>query len=240
MMSKEQVLEWVRVGLMLLRDDAYLLQHDLSERCITAKLGSHLHYHLPRLGGDNNSEASSDKRLHVDCEYNRHENDPKWLPWDLSVVDEVSKERYYTPVPDIILHRRGRFGPNVLVIEAKKDDNVNNFAALIDRLKLVGYLSPNLNYAYGLYLSLSHYKGALTIAKAELIEHEVIGQARLGKGADLWVRARDLVKAEPDASHKVCFCRAPSEAQRASAGKLCNEMIEVFSFTDVRKIVEQT
>ena len=47
-------------------------------------------------------------------------------------------------------------------------------------------------------------------------------------------------KVEPDASDKVCFCRAPSEAQRASAGKLCNEMIEVFSFTDVRKIVEQT
>jgi hypothetical protein len=240
MMSKEQLLDWIRVGLKVLRDDAYLLQYNLSERCITSKLGSHLHYHLPSLGGENNSEAPSDKRLHVDCEYDRHENDSKWLPWDLPVVDEVSKDQYYTPIPDIILHRRGRFGPNVLVIEAKKDDNGNNFAALIDRLKLIGYLAPNLNYAYGLYLSLGHHKGALKIATAELIEHEVVRQARLGKGADLWNRARDLVKVEPDASDKVCFCRAPSETQRASAGQLCNEMIEVFSFTDVRKIVEQT
>jgi hypothetical protein len=217
MMNREEMLNWIRDGLALLRrDDAYLLHHDLGERCITAKLGSHLHYCLPTVGGENDSKEPSEKRFHVDCEYNRYENDPKWLPWEMPVVDEVTKELYYTPIPDIILHRRGRFGPHDLVIEAKKDNTVNKFTEHIDRLKLVGYLSPNLNYAYGLYFSLAHRKGALTVSTAELIERETVKEARLGKGADVFSIAMDLVKTEPDQSGKGLL---RSYAKRGQAGK---------------------
>src|SRR5262249_4749309 len=126
-MSREKLLGWLRDGIQSLRDDVYLLEKGANERCVTAKLGCHLHQHLPSLVGEANAMRPPEERFHVDCEYDIFGDDTKWFPWDVPVVDAVTKEIYYTPQPDIILHRRGVGGPNVLVIEAKRADRVNDF-----------------------------------------------------------------------------------------------------------------
>jgi hypothetical protein len=93
----------------LLRRDRPLLRVDSSERSISHKLAQYLEPYFPG--------------WHVDCEYNRDGADAKRLlnanlPVDFEVracdVDGA------TTLPDIIVHKRGRRGPNLLVVEVKK------------------------------------------------------------------------------------------------------------------------
>src|SRR4051794_2253192 len=126
-MNRDDLLNWLREALELLQDDVYLLERGVSERCITAKLGCYLHCLLPSLIGDNHLATSPTQRFHIDCEYNRFGDDTKWFPWDRPIVEKVSKEMYYNPIPDVILHRRGAGGPNVLVVEAKIQGKANHF-----------------------------------------------------------------------------------------------------------------
>jgi hypothetical protein len=233
-MKSDEVLNWVRNGLESLRDDAWLLERDVNERCVTAKLGCYLHYHLPTLVGEGHARLPNEQRFHVDCEYNRFEDDTKWFPWDEPVVDETAKKVYYTPIPDIILHKRGSQGPNILVIETKKEDKVNDFTSLIDRLKLIGYLGPNMNYCYGLYLSLERARGRLIVAAAELVQYNLVRDAKTGKGGELWNRARELVTSNVSCNGRVKVIREPTEEMKARAGVLCEEIVRTFSFTDVK------
>jgi hypothetical protein len=232
-MDKDKLLEWIRESLKLLCDDLYLLEHGVNERCITAKLGCHMHVRLKDVAGEKNAEMPTDKRLHVDCEYNRFGDDTKWFPWDLPILDEARKEIYYAPIPDIILHCRGPEGPNILVIEAKKADNANEFTALIDRLKLIGYLGPNMNYEFGLYLSLGHSKGGLVVATAEMVEYETVKAAMNGSGKAIWNRCTKLVESELDNNGRVYLCREPDKKKKTQASTLCLEMAKVFSFANV-------
>ena len=192
-----------------------------------------MHCHLPGLVGDADAKLPSERRLHVDCEYNRFGDDTKWFPWDRPIFDEVEKEMYYTPIPDIILHRRGVGGPNILVVEAKKEGKVNHFTRIIDRLKLIGYLGPNMNYAYGLYLSLAHSEGRLVVATAELVEYKTVREAMSGGGRDYWSKATGLVETELDDNGRVYLCREPDNEMKAKAGEICSDLAKVFSFTDV-------
>ena len=89
--------------------DRYLLENDVSERCIAARLAMYLQSLFPD--------------YMVDVEYNRAAASPKRL----NLPDECANFRDTNGrslvVPDIIVHTRGPKGPNVLVLELKKSTN---------------------------------------------------------------------------------------------------------------------
>ena len=128
--------EPVRVALeKFLERDSYLLQMDVNERSITARIAMYLQEALPEWD--------------VDCEFNRDGIDPKKLRHfhlDPDPEDTEAKTVY----PDIVAHKRGT-KENFLVIEFKKTSSTVDRD--IDRIKLEGY-SRQLGYANALYVEL--------------------------------------------------------------------------------------
>lgn len=110
--------------------DKYLLKVDAAERSITHRLGLYL--------------QDSFKGWDVDCEYNRYGQDPKKISSN-ELKPGKKKRRVY---PDIVIHKRGVEGFNLLVIEAKK---VRNKRKDRDLEKLRGY-KLELNYQYAAFL----------------------------------------------------------------------------------------
>ena len=62
-----------------------------------------------------------------DCEYNRYGDEPKRIEEIMRIIVDqavsTDETKATTVYPDIIIHKRGDRGPNLLVIEAKKDAN---------------------------------------------------------------------------------------------------------------------
>lgn len=120
-MDDEQTLyEKVRSALYgFFKSDCDLLDIGANERSITHKLAEHLQRHF--------------KDLKVDCEYNRHGCDTKKLRSRVKTIDSDDLEAK-TVFPDIIVHRRRNDECNLLVIEAKKNNNTASLEE--DRCKL--------------------------------------------------------------------------------------------------------
>jgi len=93
----------------LVADDRYLLETNLGERCIAARLAMYLQEQFPE--------------HHVDCEYNRAGAAPKRLDLPPEWANYRDENGEALVVPDLIVHRRGCEGPNVLVLELKKTSN---------------------------------------------------------------------------------------------------------------------
>jgi hypothetical protein len=93
----------------LQESDRYLLENDLSERCIAARLAMYLQPEFP----DHN----------VDVEYNRFGDRVKRLPLPPECVRRLNRAGDPPAVLDAIVHRRGPDGPNILVLELKKTSN---------------------------------------------------------------------------------------------------------------------
>lgn len=93
----------------LVRQDRYLLEFDLSERCIASRLALHLQEAFP--------EQS------VDVEYNRQSGTPKTLQLPEPCCNKKNRHGQRCVVPDVVVHTRGEAGPNVLVLELKKVNN---------------------------------------------------------------------------------------------------------------------
>jgi hypothetical protein len=89
--------------------DVYLLEVNANERSITHKYAEHLQH---ALGNWN-----------IDCEYNRDGRTPKELHGMARQKVRKDDSDAGTVYPDIIVHKRGKAGPNLLVIEAKKAGN---------------------------------------------------------------------------------------------------------------------
>ena len=89
--------------------DLYLLEKDLSERCIAARLAMYLQNEFR----DHN----------VDVEYNRAGDVAKRVPLSQQCAKRWNREGEALAVPDVIVHQRGEAGPNVLVLELKKTSN---------------------------------------------------------------------------------------------------------------------
>jgi hypothetical protein len=111
----------------MIAHDAHLFHVSVSERSLTFRLGYYLQQEFPD--------------WHVDCEYNRNGEIPKRL---YVAMLEATKRKPDTKsqgevFPDIILHRRGPDGPNLLVIEAKKSSDLTLENERFDRLKLGAY-----------------------------------------------------------------------------------------------------
>ena len=126
----------------LVKEDYQLLKNNANERSITHKFAEHLKSQFPT--------------WHVDCEYNKDRVDPKKIHID--VEDTTSYDaKAVTAFPDIIVHKRGTRN-NLLVIEAKKDNNRSDRKTLDaierDRKKLTGY-KKDLGYKFGLFLKFS-------------------------------------------------------------------------------------
>jgi hypothetical protein len=90
---------------LLFANDAFLLENDVQERAIAAKLACYLTPHFPHHS--------------VDIEYNRHGLEPKRvnLPADCRGGGEK------LILPDVVVHQRGHDRENLLVIQVKKQTN---------------------------------------------------------------------------------------------------------------------
>jgi hypothetical protein len=95
----------------LSKRDSVLFTNDLSERCIAFRLAMYLQHLFP----DHS----------VDAEYNRKGRDPKTLNLPPQCANYLNNDGSPLVVPDIIVHRRGVEGPNILVVEVKKTTNRN-------------------------------------------------------------------------------------------------------------------
>jgi len=111
----------------LIQKDCYLFKVNSSERSMTHRLAMYIEVH-----------PSFDKSYNVDCEYNRNGEFSKSVAWRPN-SDESSV------YPDIVVHRRGQDGPNLLIIEAKK--SIADIQQ--DVLKLKAYIN-DLDYQLGL------------------------------------------------------------------------------------------
>ena len=114
-------------------NDKYLLEHNLSERCIAHRFAVHLAAQFPNWD--------------VDCEYNRNGDELKEMP--LSDECKALLRKTGRVFPDIIVHKRGDEGPNLLAIEIKIKGRPGEEC---DIAKLQGYIS-NIGYSCGLYIS---------------------------------------------------------------------------------------
>lgn len=130
---------------------AAFVQHELlliaagpSERALTHKLAAYVQSAFPEWD--------------VDCEYNRDGAQPKRISPGAAASRDKRGKRPVLVLPDIIVHRRGKAGPNLLVIEAKKatSRSVHTF----DRLKLAAS-KTELAYEFAAFILLPAGEGAL-------------------------------------------------------------------------------
>lgn len=131
-----------------LKNDIYLLQHDISERSITHKLAEYL--------------KAEFREFHTDCEYNGDIDNPGTFRKELGIdrdkmielaVRKIDENDTYNIYPDVIVHFRGSNDNNLLVIEVKKRkggkkaENEKEF----DKVKL-GKFTTKYRYRLGIFL----------------------------------------------------------------------------------------
>jgi len=154
-MKDEEIIRKVETGIsFLLKNDSYLLLHDVSERSITHKLAEYLQQLFPD--------------YNVDCEYNRNINEPKSimaLKFELEEKGLLTKKEKLSKLeeeligravyPDIIIHHRGTNKDNKCIIEVKKSNSSVNKE--YDDIKLRAYTTKEnqnvLYYQIGIFIS---------------------------------------------------------------------------------------
>jgi hypothetical protein len=115
--------------------DRYLLENDLLERCIAGRLAMHL-------------QALIDG-YEVDIEYNRAGALPKTLRLPEECANRRDEYGNSIVMPDIIVHRRGADGPNLMAIELKKSGNRAGPAC--DRMRIRAF-REQMGYRYGILI----------------------------------------------------------------------------------------
>jgi hypothetical protein len=115
--------------------DRHLLDHDLTERCIASRLAFHLQYQFPAYC--------------VDVEYNRKGADAKRLAIPEECANAFDHLGRALVVPDIIVHRRGPDGPNLLGLELKKIDDPRGPGCDRQRIRA---LKEQLQYEFGAFV----------------------------------------------------------------------------------------
>lgn len=131
----------------LYKRDKQILSINANERSITHRFAIYIEKEFP--GWD------------VDCEYNRDGEDPKKA--HLNPSDESNNKNNGSRVyPDIIVHKRGREGRNLLVIEAKMDvPPVTATARETDKQKIWAY-NEKYDYETGLFIIFNIKNGPLS------------------------------------------------------------------------------
>lgn len=132
-MEEQELLERLNNALQQVAEhDRSLLELDLSERCIAARLAFYLQTEIAGYV--------------VDVEYNRDGATPKRLHLPEECANFRNPDGEALVVPDVIVHRRGNAGPNILVLELKKTTNPE--LRDCDRAR-VRALRAQLGYGFG-------------------------------------------------------------------------------------------
>lgn len=126
------------------------LPHDANERTWTHRLAFWIEVLLRERGWD----------FSVDCEYNRNGVVPKRLHRTLlrqvellgSAEEILTRPTARTVFPDIVIHRRGSAGPNLIVIEVKREGADRDEVA-VDCEKLRLYVSE-FGYRHAFFVTL--------------------------------------------------------------------------------------
>ena len=140
----------------VIEKDSWLLKNDISEQCISHRLGIYLQEKFPEYD--------------VDCEYNgdidKYNNRKSISIFKdklkeiglLRLKEESDLEKEYTQravFPDIIIHKRGTNANNLCIVEVKKSTSSVKFD--YDFLKLKAYTSNfygnNLKYQIGIFVN---------------------------------------------------------------------------------------
>lgn len=129
----------------LFKQDRKLLEKDVHERTIAAKLAEYLQPHFPK--------------LNVNVEYDLMGDVLKRLAWNGGDPDRV--------LPDIIVHVIGE-PVNVLVVEIKKDSNPVLKDDDIRKLRAFRE-DPNFRYRHALFMRFGVGEGAATISECEWV-----------------------------------------------------------------------
>jgi hypothetical protein len=117
-MGRDEVEARVRAALrVLLLRDGKLLELNVGERSIAAKLSAYMQPLFPTFD--------------VDAEYNRHGISAKRLPGG----HECKEGQQPLIVPDIVVHQRGHDQANLLVAELKKSTNPEPRSCDEDKVK---------------------------------------------------------------------------------------------------------
>ena len=122
---------------MLLKVDTHLFLNDISERSLCARWMFHLQNLMPEWD--------------VDVEYNRDGHDPKRLGLDEACANRFDSNGMSFVVPDLIIHKRGPEGPNLLVAEVKKTTNLKSRNC--DHKRVVAFCNE-FGYRYGAVIEL--------------------------------------------------------------------------------------
>lgn len=126
----------------LINNEPQLLDLNVTERALS--------HHLARYLG-----ALVPEDYNVDCEYNRHFNDPKRL--NLKPRKAKDREiRATTVFPDIIVHKRDSDTDNLLVLEVKKPGETLDY----DEAKLRAF-RKELRYTHTAHVILGRRNGEL-------------------------------------------------------------------------------
>jgi len=112
--------------------DRHLLETNVSERAIAARLAMHLQREFPE--------------YKVDAEYNRQGENPKRLMLPEECAGYRNENDESLAVPDVIVHTRGPEGPNLLVLELKKTTNPDR--GQCDRVRLRAF-RERFDYRFG-------------------------------------------------------------------------------------------
>jgi hypothetical protein len=146
-MTRTDVAERLQRAIQKLTDrDLELLRRDVNERSITHRLGTYMQEEFPEWD--------------VDCEYNRKDFNAKKLDFypNQSATDDTDAR---TVFPDIIVHKRGPAGPNLLVVEAKKIKDRRQNGQDTDRRKLRAFNGDSdLKYEHAVFLQFRTGKDA--------------------------------------------------------------------------------
>jgi len=183
-MTNFEIIELLSRSLnLVIKNDLWLISHNLSEQSISNKIAYYLVSLFPE--------------YHVDCEYNGDiENDSGRKTINL-LKDELSARNLLrdnerndlesdlttrSVFPDIIIHTRGTNNRNLCIIEVKKDTSSVSYE--YDSLKLSAYTSNNhdntLKYQLGVFVevitgehqpgfSLQYFKNGAPIEENALI-----------------------------------------------------------------------
>lgn len=149
-MKLEEVTKYLQSACdRFLDSEGYLLENNVNERSLTHKFAEH----LQNIFGD---------EWNVDCEYNRFGADTKAIDEVIQIVGEKTttyETKTKTIYPDIIVHKRGPNGPNLVVLEAKKDATPTERKEDIEKLIRIKEL---YSYKYAVFVNFELNRSEVT------------------------------------------------------------------------------
>ncbi len=234
-MDRDDVLKLIRMSLESLNDDVHLFVNKVNEKTITAKLGAYLQGHLPEVleQPEYFQNVPTAERFHADCEYNKHGDDAKKVLLDSEIFDFELDEFYYAPVPDIIVHQRGLGGTNLLSVEVKKDGKIDGLELLLDKMKVVGYIAPNLRYHFGIYMCLGVEDGQVAVKEAKLGTRESVDAAGAEAARNLQEECVSLINKRITKKGRLIARPHLTPAQDQEARDLCARVEEVYGLENI-------